>query len=431
MPNYIAKSLASIVALTHVCVADEPAVPDARLLDTSGFVHVGRLTTLSGQSVTLQTAAMSLTLPFAKILRIDQFPARPVLNSRWLVVLANGDNLYIDARPQGIAIDDTALSGRFPVGEDSASVAVPLETVRGILMHVPESAAQRSQFLKQMESSQEDGDVFVLRAGDRVIGEDPELGPDGFKLSVGAGVTKLKREDVQWIRFNPKLVSFPDTQGPITLVGLTDGSRLTVSGIEWQLADENQAPDAGSIARVKLKTAFGPSITVSAKHIASIQPLGHGPVYLSDLKPIEYTFTPFLSRKWTYQLDRCVTGGPLRVHGTRFDKGIGLHSQCRLTYDLGQRFAGFRSVVDLDDSASEFGSAVCRVELDGRLAWSSGPLTALGPSVTVGQSATSGLLDVSHCQRLTIVVEFGARGDIQDHVDLLDAVLIPKATGGN
>ena len=423
MPNCLLHLMAIMVsiALPCVCIADDgPGQPTAKVLDTSGQVHKGRIKELSSDSVTIQTADKLIELPFANVLRIDQLKALPVARTRWLVILANGDRLYVDSRPNAIQIDDLQLTGRLLIGGESIDVVIPLETIRGIVMRVPESSTELSRILKQMESSQENSDVFVLQAGDRVVGEYRQLGPQGFELTVDSAKTNLKVESVQWMRINPELVSPPETDGPTVLVRLTDDTGFTVTQMKWWPTGPGIP-----IARAELKAAFGALITVPVNCIASIQPLGFGPVYLSDLKPVEYKFTPFLSRKWAYQLDRCVNGGPLQVDSIRFDKGVGLHSRCRLTYELGQRFSGFRAVVDLDDSASRLGHAVCTVELDGRPTWSSGPLTKTSPPVTVRMSTSARVLDVSNCKRLTIVVDFGARGDIQDHVDFLDAVLIP------
>ena len=59
----------------------------------------------------------------------------------------------------------------------------------------------------------------------------------------------------------------------------------------------------------------------------------------------------------------------MRVAGSTFDSGLGVHSKCVLHYDVGGKFAAFRAKVGIDDETLDLprkGSVVFRVAADGK-----------------------------------------------------------------
>ena len=117
-------------------------------------------------------------------------------------------------------------------------------------------------------------------------------------------------------------------------------------------------------------------------------------------------------------MDRSVGGGRLRVAGHTFDKGIGLHSDSRLTFDLGGAYRRFESTVGLDNLGGRGGSVRIRVLVDGQ--------AKIGDdkelSIATGPREVN--VDVTGAKELTLVVEFGNGGDVGDHVDWADAPVI-------
>jgi endo-alpha-N-acetylgalactosaminidase len=132
-------------------------------------------------------------------------------------------------------------------------------------------------------------------------------------------------------------------------------------------------------------------------------------VYLSDLTPTnvkqnfprEYTYEVEV---WGYKKDSSVTGGKLRLDGRAYDKGLGVHSYCELTYKLGGGFKEFKATIGLDDSVRTlgepgFGAVVFQVLLDGK------PAKELRTGVVKrkGDKATQLRVDVSGAKTLTLV----------------------------
>jgi hypothetical protein len=142
-------------------------------------------------------------------------------------------------------------------------------------------------------------------------------------------------------------------------------------------------------------------------------------VYLSDFKPRRYEHVPYFGVSWPWVADGSVAGHDLRLGGSTFDKGLGLHSASRLTYDLAGGYRRFEALVGLDERTGRSGSATIGVLVDGKpqdLGWNG--------ALQGGGSPRPLRVAVTGARSLTLVVEFGRRGDVADHVDWADARLI-------
>ena len=116
-------------------------------------------------------------------------------------------------------------------------------------------------------------------------------------------------------------------------------------------------------------------------------------------------------------LARNVLGRRLRASGRMHLKGLGVHSQARLTYLLNEPFDRFEAALALDDATQGGGSVRCHVLVDGRRQFSSEPVRGGRPPVPVR-------VDLAGAKRLELVVDFGERADVLDYADWLDARLV-------
>jgi hypothetical protein len=120
--------------------------------------------------------------------------------------------------------------------------------------------------------------------------------------------------------------------------------------------------------------------------------------------------------------DGSVAGRDLRLGGSTYDKGLGMHSESRLTYTLDGGYRRFEAVVGLDEQTGRGGRVRIQVLVDGRpqaLGWDKELTLADGPRAV--------RVDLTGARELTLVVAFrnGGRGpDAQDHVNWGDARLI-------
>jgi hypothetical protein len=188
---------------------------------------------------------------------------------------------------------------------------------------------------------------------------------------------------------------------------LTGGGRLSLTSASC---------DDG--ATLKGTTVFGAPLSVPLGDVASLD-LRQGPsVYLSDLKYTRYEFLPYLDEHWGVALDGNVAGHDLLLGGSTYGKGVGMHSRGRLTYALGGGYKRFEAVVGLDDRDGRLGSARVRLLADGKpLDVGIGELAARSGPVAVSVS-------VEGVKELTLEVDFGRNGNVQDVVNWADARLV-------
>jgi len=192
----------------------------------------------------------------------------------------------------------------------------------------------------------------------------------------------------------------PDLEGRC-LVRLDDGSSL------W-LAVAGMAD-----GRLTGAVADGLDVAVPWDSVVSLEVRSPRLVFLSDLDPVEVEQQPLVTFAGRWQRDRNVVGGPLTLGGRTYEKGLGVHSRCRLEYDLGGRYDVFAATIGLDASAAGRGDCVFEVQADGKELFSK-RMTGKDTPVEVR-------LPVKGAERLTLAVEWGEDLDLADRADWCDA----------
>jgi hypothetical protein len=168
---------------------------------------------------------------------------------------------------------------------------------------------------------------------------------------------------------------------------------------------------------LEVTTLSGAKWKAAAKDLVFLMPQTGRAVYLSDVRPDEYRFLPYLETKWPYRTDRNVTGGQLRCGGRLYLKGLGVHSAARLSYRLDRPWRRFQGELGIDDSTGGLGSVGFRVFVDGKQKYSSPPVRGGMPPQAVS-------IDLAGAKKLDLVVDYGEAGDVLDHADWLDARLV-------
>lgn len=401
--NIFPTAFLIVIFLAPPLLAQDAAEEAATVLDVSGRRHTGSLRELAGSTLVIGRNEPK-RFDAADLLSV-RFNGRAAKTTRQgsVVVLANGDRLFV--RPQ--SMDEAYMAAawqRFPAWPD---VKMRLERIRAVAFNLPEDDAARHRLTTTLLDYREKSDAVILKNGDRLQGELATLSRDSLSFQGPVGRLTVALADVRAVTFNSELVSFPDETGLRVLLELTDGTRLTARRLELT--------EPGLLT---VDALFGARLAVPLSAVVSLRFLGGRAEYLSDLEAAEYRFTPFLGTRWPLRRDRNVLGGPLRIAGREYAKGIGLHSRSRVTYDLQGGYRQFRATIGVDDSAGKRGSVVFAVEVDGERRFTSDPLTGKSEALSIPP------IDVSGKDRLTLIVDFGQFGDIRDHADWCDAVLI-------
>jgi hypothetical protein len=311
------------------------------------------------------------------------------------VLLANGNRIRATAH---VATAETLRINSELLG----LLEIPLERVQAIVFATPSDSDGRDRFERSLVASGRKQDVITLLNGDETTGTFVGLDEDAIRVDRAGGNVSIPRTNVRAVAFSSDLISFPRPTELFAEMLLADGSELSVLDAEARGAT------------VRGRTTFGREFTVPLEQLTAFEFRNGRIVYLSDMEAIEYRHTPYLALSFPYQRDRCVVGGPLTLRGQVFRKGLGVHSRSEVSYAIDPSFRRFEAVVGVDDETAGQGSVIFRVLLDGREAWNSGLVT--------GQSAAKRVqFDIAQASRLTLVVEFGSLGDVQDHADWADA----------
>jgi hypothetical protein len=327
------------------------------------------------------------------------------------ILLANGDRIPV----AGPRLEGERFHFRHPDLADGKETSLPLAAVSVLWLAAPDraEAESRQRLRYRLTHETRSRDQVLLRNGDTLEGVFSGLDAKKVEIEVEKKVVAVNLAQVAAVALSTDLA---DTLRPKGVYGhvvlLADdeslGGRLSLSAAECKDGKTLQAT-----------TVFGASLTVPLDRVAALDLYRGRAVYLSDLKPSKYEHTPYLDCKWPYVADGSVAGCELRLAGSAYDKGIGLHSQSRLSYELGGAFQRFEATVGLDDQTGRRGSVRVKVLADGK------PLD-IGPDreLTASAGPLSVNVSVAGVKELTLVVEFGRGADVEDHVDWVDARLV-------
>jgi hypothetical protein len=338
-------------------------------------------------------------------------PLPPMPEGKHLL-LANGDRLPVE-EPRLVG---ERLLFRHPDLAAGKETDLPLTAVAVFWFAAPDQADgphQRQQLRYRLTHENRGKDQVVLRNGDMLEGVFGGLDAKKVEIEVDKKPVSVNLGQVALIALSTELADTSKPKGPygrliLTAAGDSPGGRVSLS-----------SATCTDGATLQGTTLFGSPLSVPLERVAALDIYQGKAVYLSDLKPGKYEHIPFLDCRWPYVPDGSVTGGELRLAGSAFDKGLGLHSHSRLSYDLGGAYRRFEATVGLDDQTGGKGSVRIKVRGDGK------PLD-IGPDreLTAANGPLSVSVSVAGVRELTLEVEFGQGADVEDHVNWANARLV-------
>jgi hypothetical protein len=338
-------------------------------------------------------------------------PLPPLPEGKHLI-LTNGDRIPLEeARLVG-----ERLRFRHPDLADGKETERPLPAVAVLWLAAPDQAdslQQRQRLRYRLTHETRSKDQIVLRNGDTREGVFGSLDAQKAEIEVEKKPVPINLDRIAYITLSTELAEHLKPKGPYARLILSaakdsPGGRISLTSAT--------CTDGRTLQGT---TVFGSKLSVPLARVAALDMYQGKAVYLSDLKPVKYEYFPFLDCRWPLVPDGSVTGSELRLGGSAYDKGLGLHSHSRLSYDLGGAYRRFEATVGLDDQTGRKGSVRIKVLGDGK------PLD-IGPDREL--TATSGPLAVSvsvvGVKELTLEVEFGQGADVEDHVNWANARLV-------
>lgn len=289
-------------------------------------------------------------------------------------------------------------------------VRLPLSALSVLWLDGPDDEESPDRLIRQLTQGQRTRDVVLLRNGDAVEGvlAAVDAGRSVLEVEVDRKTVSLDRAKVAAVALTTETAGAVKRRGSQARLVLADGGRVTLTAAA--------CADGKTLTG---KTIFGAELRVPLAEVVALDVLGGRAVYLSELKPRRYDFTPALDVRWPYVSDGSVVGDALRLAGSTYDRGVGMHSESRLTYDLGGDYRRFEALVGLDDRTGRGGSVRVKVLVDGK------PRDlGFDRELTVRDGPLPLRVDVRGARELTLVVEFGRRLHVEDHVNWADARLV-------
>ncbi len=329
----------------------------------------------------------------------------PAFPSGAHLVLAGGDRVAVEAASLRLA--DERFSFTHPALAGGRETRLPVSAVSALWLAPPDGEEDAEAYRRRLVAGRRRNDVVVLRNGDALEGVLASLGPKRLRIEVGTKPVAVELPKVAAVALSSDLATPLRPRGTFARLVLADGTRLSLA---------SAAADGHTLTGT---TPFGAALGVALDRVEALDLHGGPAVYLSDLKPVAYRHTPYLGVAWPLVADGSVAGRDLRLAGGAHDKGLGMHSASRATYALPAGARRFEALVGLDDHAGQKGSVRVRVLVDGkeRDLGIAGELTHRG-----GPRAVR--VDVAGAKELTLVVDFGAGGDVGDHVNWADARIV-------
>jgi hypothetical protein len=327
---------------------------------------------------------------------LPPYPARNV------VLFANGDQVPASR----IRLVEERFRIAPQIGADQ-DLRVSQSMVSVIWFTAPDGARHPDQLRRALAIEQRERDQVLLRNGDLLEGTLTGMDAKAVRLEVEKREVEVKPDKIAAVALNTELLSRRRPKRPYARLVLANGCRLSLVS----------ATSDGKV--LSGKTVFGADVQIPIEEVLALTILQGRADYLSDLKPSKVELTPFLDVAMPLASDASVRGRNLRLAGSTYDKGLGVHSACRLTYDLAGGYQRFEALVGLDEETGRGGSVRIQVLVDGK------PQNiAPDRDWTAREGALAVRVDLKGAKQLTLAVEFGERGDVQDDVDWVNARLV-------
>jgi hypothetical protein len=328
----------------------------------------------------------------------------PPIPTRNFVLLANGDVIPTsEIRYDGERFELT------PQLVESKEFRVSPSQVALVWFTVPDDERHPDHLRRALAAGQRARDRILFRNGDSLEGTLTGLDEKTVRLEAAKRKLELQRDKIAVIAMNTELTSRRKPKGPYARLVLTNGARLALATATADGETLSARLSAGAQVQVKFRTIVSLSIQQGRA------------VYLSDLKPSKIEQKPYLDATLLPVMDGSAKGRDLRVGGGSYDKGIGMHGACRMTFDLAGAYTRFESLVGLDDATGREGAVQLRVLVDGKP-----QKLELEGDLTHRKGPVPVRVDVTGAKQLTLVIDFGRRGDVQADVNWIDARLIKK-----
>lgn len=259
-----------------------------------------------------------------------------------------------------------------------------------------------------------DQDTLRLKNGDTLSGIVASIAADKITLSTTDATGAAANTDVpldKVVRMTLGGATPPRALPPLSArLTLTDGSVLTTTAFSWRVAEITYNDSANAEHKI------------AADMIAGVDVLGGRVVSLTDLDPVKESQVATFGTTYPMQVNRNVIGGPLKVGGVAYPRGLGVHAASTLTYEIDPSFTRLLFRAGVDDSAVPFGIVDAKIAADGKTVWEASGLV----TYTTGHTAQAARVEakLAGARHLELIALPSKHLDVQGRLDWIDPVLI-------
>jgi hypothetical protein len=393
----------ALFAVATVAVAQRPAAPVFVVRTAAGKDVSGPLRSLAadwslevgGEKGPVSVAGDDLiSLRQAKVVL-------PPMPEGLQLLLANGDRIPIES-PR---LDGERLN--FKNDDLGGETSLPMAAIAVLWRTAPDRTDDAITLRRRLITQTRKRDTVLLRNGDVLSGDLSSLSGDEVVLDADKRTVKAPFAQVAALSLNSELTDKLQPKGPCAHVVLVNsGARLTLTSATCR------------DGTLEGQTAFGARLRVPLERVAALDVQGGRAVCLSDMAASAYEYFPYLDERWPLVRDGNAAGHDLQVGGSTYARGIGLHGPCRVSYRLDGAYRRFEALVGLDDADGAEGDVRVRVLADGK------EVDSASRELRHSDGAVPVTISVAGVKELTLVVELGRGGNVQDLVDWVDARLI-------
>lgn len=363
------------------------AAVEVTLVTVEGKEIAGALESMGADTVRVQ----GQDVPSGDLAEIRFRNTRQSIKDQVAARLRNGDVLHgtvVSGGDESLRLK-TALLGDIEIKNDLlCGLAFPIKE--------PPSAEVLSQFFA---ANTADRDQLLTPRGETVNCFLHGMTEKELRFDVEGQERVLPFEEVAAFRY-ATLEAFTPLKGVLARVQLTDGS---------QLSGRLDGYGDGSLA---LSAAPKMTWKIPASAILSVGFAGGRLIYLDELTP-EVEQKPYVGGApvlFRWRKNRSAADGPLAIGRKEYLRGLGVHSFCRLTFNLEGRYARFLADVGLDRAASSRGACAWKILADGQ--------ELKTGEAKPGAAAVTLKLPVAGVKILELICDYGPDDD--DAGDFLD-----------
>lgn len=249
-------------------------------------------------------------------------------------------------------------------------------------------------------------DLLLTIKGETISGFYEKLTDKELTFNAGGQSRNYPFDQVAAVRL-AETEKFEQSKAPSVIVRLADRSRITA----------NPAGMDGNF--LKFAGLNGQNWRIDSTVISGIEISGGRLVYLSALTP-KVEQKPYVGGTpvvFTWRKDRSAANTPLTIGDKVYDKGIGVHSYCKLSYTLNGEYAKFIADAGMDATAPSKAVCAWKVLVDGKEG-ASGIAKAGGEKTVVK-------LDLANAKLLELICDYGPDDDdAGDRLDFVNARLL-------